>query len=87
MPPPIGRKPVADKVIRMEAQAAKIEAGQVYLPKEAPWLDVFLTELLGFPNSKHDDQVDSVSQFLTWASGRAGRGPSVPAAPELFVHH
>jgi phage terminase large subunit-like protein len=26
----------------------------------------FLTELLSFPNGRHDDQVDSVSQFLRW---------------------
>ena len=23
-------------------------------------------ELLAFPNGRHDDQADSVSQFLTW---------------------
>jgi hypothetical protein len=30
------------------------------------WLGEFLTELLSFPNGRHDDQVDSVSQFLRW---------------------
>jgi phage terminase large subunit-like protein len=29
-------------------------------------LGEFLTELLSFPNGRHDDQVDSVSQFLRW---------------------
>jgi predicted phage terminase large subunit-like protein len=53
-------------VERMVAQSAKIEAGHVYLPKSAPWLGDFLTELLSFPNGRHDDQVDSVSQFLYW---------------------
>jgi hypothetical protein len=33
-----------------------------------PWLDTLMLELLGFPNARHDDQVDSVSQFLSWAS-------------------
>ena len=51
---------------RMAAQSAKIEAGHVYLPKSAAWLGEFLTELLSFPNGRHDDQVDSVSQFLRW---------------------
>ncbi len=50
----------------MAAQSAKIEAGHVHLPKSAPWLGEFLTELLSFPNGRHDDQVDSVSQFLRW---------------------
>ena len=50
----------------MAAQTAKIEAGRVYLPEDAPWLGEFLSELLAFPNGQHDDQVDSVSQFLFW---------------------
>ena len=63
---PIGIKPEGSKVDRMAAQAAKIEAGHVHLPNGAPWLGEFLTELLSFPNGRHDDQVDSVSQFLRW---------------------
>jgi predicted phage terminase large subunit-like protein len=63
---PIGVKPEGSKVERMAAQSAKIEAGHVRLPKGAPWLAEFLSELLAFPNGRHDDQVDSVSQFLRW---------------------
>lgn len=63
---PIGVKPEGSKVDRMATQSAKIEAGHVYLPNSAPWLGEFLTELLSFPNGRHDDQVDSVSQFLRW---------------------
>jgi predicted phage terminase large subunit-like protein len=63
---PIGCKPKGDKVTRMSAQSAKIEAGQVYLPERAPWLEDFLVEMMQFPQGRHDDQVDSVSQFLTW---------------------
>ena len=29
----------------------------------------FLNEMLAFPNGRHDDQVDSVSQFLNWVQG------------------
>jgi predicted phage terminase large subunit-like protein len=67
---PIGQKPDGSKVDRMIAQSAKIEAGHVKLPREANWLDTLLLELLAFPNGRHDDQVDSVSQFLNWASLR-----------------
>jgi len=63
---PIGVKPEGSKQDRIAAQSAKIEAGQVLVPKDRPWLDEFLNELLGFPNTRHDDQVDSVSQFLCW---------------------
>src|SRR6202165_4926725 len=34
---PIGVKPEGSKLDRMAAQSAKIEAGQVHLPKSAPW--------------------------------------------------
>ena len=64
---PIGVKPEGSKQDRFGAQTAKIEAGHVHLPKDAAWLADFLDELLGFPASRHDDQVDSVSQFLSWA--------------------
>jgi predicted phage terminase large subunit-like protein len=69
MTQPLGIKPVGTKLDRLVAQTAKIEAGHVLLPKEAPWLSDFLYELLGFPYTRHDDQVDSVSQFLNWVPG------------------
>ena len=55
----------------MPAARAKIEAGHVHLPNSAPWLGEFLTELLSFPYGRHDDQVDSVSQFLRWLQNDA----------------
>jgi predicted phage terminase large subunit-like protein len=73
MPRPIGQKPEGSKTDRMVAQSAKIEAGQMHMPKQADWLDGFLLELLAFPNGRHDDQVDSVSQFLKWAAVRKFR--------------
>ena len=48
----------------MVAQSAKIEDGQVRLPKSAPWLEGFRAEIAAFPNGKYDDQVDSLSLFL-----------------------
>ena len=63
---PISIKPKGDKITRMSAELAKIEAGQVWLPHSAPWLQDFLAELLAFPGGRYDDQVDSVSQFLGW---------------------
>jgi predicted phage terminase large subunit-like protein len=54
--------------MRMAAQTAPIEAGAVHLPVGAPWLEEFKKELLSFPASKHDDQVDALSQALQRAS-------------------
>ena len=63
----IGVEPEGDKIMRMVAQTPQIEAGAVHLPKEAPWLDDFKKEILSFPKSKNDDQVDAFSQALARA--------------------
>jgi predicted phage terminase large subunit-like protein len=68
--PIIGIKPEGSKKDRVFGVSGCIESGQVFLPEEAIWLDVFLDEILGFPNSKHDDQADSMSQFLNWVRTR-----------------
>jgi len=60
----IAVKPEYDKKIRMAIQAAKFENGQVFLPKDASWLRDLEDELFAFPNGRHDDQVDSISQAL-----------------------
>ena len=48
----------------MAIQSAKFENGQVFFPKEAPWLADLEEELFAFPSGPHDDQVDSISQAL-----------------------
>lgn len=70
VPFPIAIVPVGDKIMRLAAQSPRLEAGQVVLPRQAPWLEAFLTELLAFPSGTYDDQVDSLSQFLTWITDR-----------------
>lgn len=59
-------KPKGDKVMRMAAQTPMIEAGRVFIPYDAPWLDDFLHELMMFPKGRFDDQVDSTSQALAY---------------------
>ncbi|MCZ7616741.1 MAG: phage terminase large subunit [Ignavibacteriaceae bacterium] len=53
-----------DKIARVHSVTPLIEAGKVYLPKDAHWLKGFLDEMEEFPNGEFDDTVDSVSQFL-----------------------
>jgi predicted phage terminase large subunit-like protein len=60
----IGVKPDRDKQTRMSIQSAKFESGRVLIPAHAPWLADLEVELFAFPNSRHDDQVDSISQAL-----------------------
>jgi predicted phage terminase large subunit-like protein len=64
--PVIAFEPSGDKQMRASNRSSCIEAGRVWIPKAAPWLDAFEREVLAFPNGKHDDQVDSMVQFLTW---------------------
>ena len=85
-PLPIGIVPEGDKWMRMEAQTPRFEAGHVLLPNEAPWLATFLDELLAFPRGRHDDQVDSVSQFLKWAWADSRRSTIALHAPELIIY-
>jgi predicted phage terminase large subunit-like protein len=58
---------VGDKVERLATASIAFEQGRVYFPAHASWLPDLERELLGFPATKHDDQVDSISQYLNWA--------------------
>ena len=78
VPMPIARKPEGDKATRFSAICPMIEAGQLLLPTEAPWLADFKSEILGFPNARHDDQADALAQLMIWV-GRQQRFESPPA--------
>ncbi|TAH37509.1 MAG: terminase [Alphaproteobacteria bacterium] len=66
----IGIKPKDDKIIRARIASAAFEAGKVMTPTEALWKADYLAEMLGFPNTKYDDQVDSTTQYLLWRNSR-----------------
>lgn len=57
-------KPEGSKQDRASQQSPKFERGEVWLPMAAPWLQAFEDELVSFPHGNHDDQIDSVVQFL-----------------------
>ena len=59
-----------EKLARMQARSVMFETGRVFLPREATWLSTYLEELLGFPNRRYDDQVDSTSQALDFIQQR-----------------
>lgn len=64
---------VGDKLVRAQLQAPQIEAGRVYLPDNASWLQDYLHEWLHFPSSEFSDQVDATSQALDYLAARKGR--------------
>lgn len=72
--PPLFRAPTprGDKPTRVMGVTALLEQGRVLIPRNALWRDEFLRECTGFPSAKHDDQVDSLEQFLRYMQSRRG---------------
>lgn len=56
--PIVGIQRDKDKISRGHDAAPFIEAGNVLLPIDAPWLEDFLKESDNFPAGAHDDQLD-----------------------------
>lgn len=85
VPDPIACKPEGDKQSRFSGVSAMIEAGRLSIPKEAPWLGTFLAELLAFPTTRHDDQVDALTQLLIWVQKREAYDTyGIPAGPMIL---
>jgi predicted phage terminase large subunit-like protein len=49
---------MTDKVMRVNAQTPRIEAGRVLLLDGAHWVESFIDECAMFPNAAHDECVD-----------------------------
>jgi predicted phage terminase large subunit-like protein len=61
----------ADKMQRLQIAAAIFAAGRVWLPESQnrkgfvrDWCEGFLSQICSFPDSEHDDYVDSASQAV-----------------------
>lgn len=62
----VGIKPKLDKVTRFASILYLFETSRILLPKYSKFTNILLNELLHFPNTKHDDIIDSISQFLNF---------------------
>ena len=62
--------PKGDKFSRISAATGMIEAGKVSLPNNAHWLAAFLEEVLSYPGTTFDDQIDALAQYLNWLRSR-----------------
>jgi len=56
----------SDKQTRAQAVTPLIEAGKVFLPQSASWVNDFVEEMAYFPNGIHDDVVDATTQALNY---------------------
>jgi predicted phage terminase large subunit-like protein len=52
-----------DKVARLHSVVNLFAKGMIYAP-DMQWAEEVITQVAGFPHSKHDDLVDTVSQAL-----------------------
>ena len=67
----IGFKPEKSKVSRASGIVPLVEAGNIYLPASATWLESFINEFSLFPASKNDDMVDSLTMAVNYCSQRS----------------
>ena len=81
VPLPIARHPKGSKQERVMAASALIQQGRLFLPGTAHWLVDYKSELLGFPGSAHDDQVDATAQLLLWVQDKDRYRAPVNAGP------
>ena len=74
----VGFRPERSKESRAAGCVPVVEAGNVYLPASAAWLDAFISEFSLFPASKNDDMVDALVQAINYCSQR-----TAPAMTEV----
>jgi len=56
-----------DKIGRLYVQQGNVRRQvSCYFPRDAPFLSELEAELLVFPQGRHDDQVDSITQALAY---------------------
>ena len=63
-------KVIKDKITRFASITPIFESNRVLFKQCSTWLFDLEYELLSFPNGTHDDQVDSISQFLNWIENK-----------------
>jgi len=64
--PIISVNPHKDKLTRLISVISILESKKVLILKDAKWKKDFLLEATSFPNGLHDDQVDTLTQFLNY---------------------
>lgn len=69
----IAIKAIKDKITRFASITPMFESARIFLKQNNVWLFDYEYELFSFPNSQHDDQVDSTSQFLNWIDNKKNR--------------
>ena len=66
----IAVEPEGGKETRASVVEPFWEAGNIYVPQNAPWVEEFIQECTEFPKGVYDDQVDAMSQAIVYMSKR-----------------
>jgi predicted phage terminase large subunit-like protein len=66
IPGVIAINPEGGKIARAWAASPTVEAGGVYLPAHDFGAEEVIEEAAAFPNGRHDDDVDALTQALNW---------------------
>ena len=61
----IAVEPEGGKEARIQAVAPFVEAGNLWLPLSAPWVEDYIVEACSFPKAPHDDAIDCTAYALT----------------------
>lgn len=72
--------PRNEKVSRVARVLPIIEDGRLQIvsrPGHNGWVEPLIGELVNFPNGRFDDQVDSITQALSWAEPKVNSGTRV----------
>ena len=84
-----GINPTVSKEARARAVTPEIESGHVYLPLPSDigheWVLEFLSEMRNFPHDVSDDQVDTLTQALSYLRSSGGGRLTVPGSPSTML--
>jgi len=78
VPRVIAINPQGGKVARMAAASPEWEAGDWFLDRNNTWTEAFIEQITMFPNSRHDDMADAMTQAAAWLL-------RVPAMPTITI--
>lgn len=76
-----------DKAVRAQSIRGRMALDGLYVPKNAPWLEQFIAEMLTFPTGRHDDQVDALGLIGQLLDKMFKNAPSKPEVPKAFTDY
>jgi predicted phage terminase large subunit-like protein len=78
-------EPLGSKESRAYAIQPFVMAGNVWLPKNAPWVEEYLDQMTRFPKSSKDDMVDMTTQALIRLKDFVAEGVAPPKPKPDFT--